>query len=99
MQPVPDPDSWFIDWLGEQKLLNREIIVAYQKKLDEALRNHPILNPGRPTLAGLMERDGLLTKEQRESGEKEAARRRGEFMSWRVQAMEQQEQRRRPRPQ
>jgi hypothetical protein len=94
MQPVPHPDTWFIDWLGEQKLLSKDVIQAYQKKRDEALLNHPFSDPNWPTLAGLLERDGLLTKEQRGAGEREADRRRGEFMSWRNQAL--QDQQRRP---
>lgn len=89
MQPVPEPGSWFITWLGEQKLLNREILVAYQRKLDEERKDRPLLDPNPPTLGGLLERDGLLTREQRETGEREAARRRSEFMTWRAQAIQQ----------
>ncbi len=94
MQPMPHPDTWFTTWLGEQGLLNAEIIAAYQKKRDEALQNHPFNDPNWPTLGGLLERDGLLTKEQREAGEREAGRREGEFRNWRSQTL--QDQNRRP---
>jgi hypothetical protein len=93
MQPVPHPDTWFIKWLGEQKLLSHEILTAYQKKVAEELSNRPLLDPDPPTLGGLLERDGLLTKEQRETGEREAGLRRGQFMAWRSQALRDQERR------
>jgi len=97
MQPVPHPDTWFIEWLGERNLLNREILAAYVKKLAEEQLNAPLLDPDPPTLGGLLERDGLLTKEQRETGEREAGLRRGQFMAWRSQALRDQE-RRTPNP-
>jgi hypothetical protein len=98
MQPMPHPDSWFIEWLGQHNLLNREIVAEYQKKRDAALQDHPLLDPNRPTLGGLLERDGLLTKEQREAGEREAGRRQGEFAAWRSQTLASQERRRPPGP-
>lgn len=90
---MPHPDSWLIDWLVGQKLLTREIIAEYQRKLDLALRDHPFSNPDRPTLGGLLEQGGHLTKAQREAGEKEAARRRGEFANWRSQTLRDQARR------
>jgi len=89
---MPHSDSWFITWIGEQKLLSPEILTAYQKKRDEAVLNHPFSDPNWPTLGGLLERDGLLTKEQRETGEREAARLEAEFMAWRSQALRDLEQ-------
>ena len=93
---MPHPDSWFIQWLGEQKLLTRDLVVEYQRKLEEALRDLQSFDAPIPTLGGLLERDGHLTREQREAGEREAGRRRGEFANWRSKTLS--EQQRRPPP-
>jgi hypothetical protein len=93
MQPMPHPDSWLITWFGEQHLQNDEILATYVKKVAEAKLQHPLLDPNPPTLGGLLERDGLLTRDQREAGEREAARRQSEFMKWRAQALREQQHR------
>jgi hypothetical protein len=91
MQPVPHPDSWFIDWLGQQKLLDPALVRTYQQKRDAAaLQEDP------PSLGALLERDGLLTPEQRRAGELEAGRRCAEFMAWRSQALRDHDRRRPP---
>lgn len=109
MQPVPHPDSWFIGWLGEQKLLDPALLRTYQQKRDAAaLQEDPptlgallegdaaALQKGPPSLGALLERDGLLTPEQRRAGELEAARRCAEFMSWRAQALRDRDRRHPP---
>lgn len=96
VQPVPHPDTWFSTWLDEQKLLNAGVLQAYLRKRDEAALQDPSCDEDPPTLGALLERDGLLTAEQREAGEREAARRCAEFMSWRSQALRDQD--RRPPP-
>lgn len=93
---MPHPDSWFIEWLAAQSLLSRDIIVEYQRKRDLAVSNRASFDAPMPTLGGLLEQDGLLTKAQREAGEKEAARRQGDFAAWRSRTMEEQERKRRP---
>lgn len=95
MQPVPHPDTWFTDWLRAQQLVTPEALRAAVAKLDAELRDAPLLGP-RPTLGGILEREGLITREQREAGERDAEARRGEFMAWRSQALAEQQRKQHP---
>lgn len=97
MQPVPHPDTWFLDWLTAQKLVADEILRAAYVRLEEERRNAPDDAP-EPTFGRLLEREGLLTREQREAGEREAAEREAGFMAWRSQALRDQTERRTPPP-
>lgn len=97
MQPVPHPDTWFLDWLAAQKLLTTEILHAAYARLAVERRNAPDDAP-EPTFGQLLEREGLLTRDQREAGEREAAEREAGFMAWRSQALRDQADRRPPPP-
>ncbi len=90
MQAVPHPDTWFIGWLKEQKLASDEILRPLVLRLEEERRKDP---EDAPTLGRLLERGGLLTREQREAGEREAAAREAEFMAWRSKALRDQAER------
>lgn len=95
MQPMPHPDSWLIEWVVGMKLATPEQIRDAQRRLEIERANTPLLQ-AQPTLGGRLERDGLLTREQREAGEREANARQASFAAWRSQTMRDQE--RKPPP-
>ena len=92
---MPHPDSWFIEWLTAQKLVTVEALRAAQAKRDAETRSAPLLGPF-PTLGEILEREGLITREQREAGEREAGARAGAFMNWRSQAIAEQQRKQLP---